>query len=73
MLHWVLTRPFQQMVSTAQAFSRGDERVRFDQQRIDEFGYLSGFINQALDYTATQKRALEDALEQVRVSERALQ
>ena len=72
-LNWILTAPFQQMVETAQAFSVGDENVRFDEQRHDEFGYLGRFINQALDYSMEQKNALHEALERVRTSEFALQ
>jgi methyl-accepting chemotaxis protein len=44
-LDQVLSKPFRQMVSAAQAFSAGDEKVRFDEQRSDEFGYLGRFIN----------------------------
>jgi diguanylate cyclase (GGDEF)-like protein/PAS domain S-box-containing protein len=72
-LDWVLTRPFQQMVDSAQAFSAGDEQVRFDERRNDEFGYLGRFINQALDYATEQKNALQDALDRAQRSEYALQ
>ncbi len=71
-LNRVLTRPFQHMVNAARAFSSGDERVRFDEQRSDEFGYLGQFINQALDYSIEQKNALHSALERVQNSEREL-
>jgi len=71
-LNRLLTSPFRQMVETAQAFSGGDEYVRFDEQRRDEFGYLGRFINQALDYSTEQKKVLHEALEQVRCSECAL-
>lgn len=57
-LQWILKRllsdPMQKMVSTAQAFSRG-EKVSFDEKRNDEFGYLSRFINKALA-TLTQRQ-----------------
>ncbi|HHJ17864.1 MAG TPA: EAL domain-containing protein [Gammaproteobacteria bacterium] len=68
----VLTRPFQQMVGTARAFSSGDEAVRFDEQRNDEFGYLGRFTNQALDYATEQKNALHSALERAQKSESEL-
>ena len=42
-LNGVLTRPFQHMINAARAFSSGDEHVRFDEQRSDEFGYLGQF------------------------------
>lgn len=63
-LYQVLTRPFQHMVDAARAFSGGDQSVRFDEQRKDEFGYLGSFINQALDYSLEQRDALNRALEQ---------
>ncbi|MCO6414047.1 MAG: EAL domain-containing protein [Thiogranum sp.] len=67
-----LTRPFTQMVDAACAFSSGNERVRFDEQRRDEFGYLGGFINRALDYALQQQQALQQALARTRQSEREL-
>lgn len=72
-LNGLLTRPFQQMVNTAQTYFAGDEWIRFDDRRNDEFGYLGGFINQALDYATEQKNALQVALERVQRSEHALQ
>jgi diguanylate cyclase (GGDEF)-like protein/PAS domain S-box-containing protein len=72
-LNVLLTRPFQQMVDAARAFSDGDDKVRFDEQRNDEFGYLGGFINRALEYSTDQKKSLHTALERARHSERALQ
>ena len=51
LLQWILkkllTEPIQQMVSAAQAFSNGED-VKFNDERNDEFGYLSRFINKAL-------------------------
>lgn len=72
-LDQVLSKPFRQMVSAAQAFSAGDEKVRFDEQRSDEFGYLGRFINQALDYSIQQNNALHRALARICSSERELQ
>ncbi len=75
-LQWVLqhmlSKPFLQMVRTAQAFSAGETGVRFDAGRSDEFGYLGGFINRALDYVTLQKQELREALGRVRDSEAAL-
>ncbi len=48
MLSQVLTKPMRQMVSVAQAVSKGEMTRRFDDSSGDEFGYLGGFINQAL-------------------------
>ena len=75
-LQWVLqrmiSRPFLQMVRTAEAFSAGRAGARFDEQRTDEFGYLGGFINRALDYVTLQQQELREALARVRDSEAAL-
>lgn len=71
-LDYVLTRPFENMINTAQSFSAGNEDVRFDDQRSDEFGYLGRFINQALDYSIERKDALHAALERARDSEQEL-
>ena len=72
-LDQMLSRPFRQMVTAAQAFSGGDEKVRFDERRSDEFGYLGRFINQALDYSVQQNHALHRALARICSSERELQ
>jgi len=72
-LDQMLSKPFRQMVLAAQAFTAGDESVRFDEQRSDEFGYLGRFINQALDYSIQQKNALHRALARICSSERELQ
>ena len=75
-LQWVLqrmiSRPFLQMVRTAEAFSAGSTDARFDEKRGDEFGYLGGFINRALDYVTLQQQELREALARVRDSEAAL-
>lgn len=72
-LDLVLSKPFRKMIGTAQAFSSGDERVRFDETRNDEFGYLGRFINEALDYSLKQKEELHQALARAVASEQALQ
>ena len=71
-LQRVLNRPFLQMVDTARAFSVGQTDIRFDAGRKDEFGYLAGFINNALEYAERQRQELREALERVRDSEAAL-
>ncbi len=75
-LQWVLqrllTRPFMRMVYTARDISAGEEALRFDAARDDEFGFLSHFINDSLDYLSQQKNALADALRRVQESEAAL-
>lgn len=71
-LHKLLTQPFLDMVSSARRFSEGRLESRFDAARDDEFGYLAGFINKALDYVTLQQDELRDMLARVRESETAL-
>jgi len=71
-LQRMLSSPFQKMVATAEKFSEGDENVRFDEQRQDEFGYLGKFINNAIDTILSNKNKLILALERAASSEIAL-
>ncbi len=71
-LQKMLSAPFHKMVTTAEQFSKGNEDVRFDDKRADEFGYLGKFINNAIDSILTHKNDLIVALEQVSASETAL-
>ncbi len=68
-LHRVLSGPFTRMVNTAREFSDGDDAVRFDQSRDDEFGYLGGFINNAIESMFTTQRKLKEALQRAEKSE----
>lgn len=71
-LQRVLTRPFLNMVRTAERFAGGKTEARFDEQRHDEFGFLGKFFNKALDYLLVQQDELREALNRVRESETAL-
>ena len=71
-LQRILTRPFLDMVATAQRFIRGDAGARFDERRPDEFGFLGTFFNRALDAMRVQQDELREALNRVRESEAAL-
>jgi diguanylate cyclase (GGDEF)-like protein/PAS domain S-box-containing protein len=71
-LQKMLSTPFQKMVTTAGQFSTGNEDVRFDEQRADEFGYLGKFINNAIDTILSSKNELVVALERASASEIAL-
>lgn len=71
-LQKMLSSPFQKMVSTAEKFSKGDEDVRFDEERADEFGYLGKFINNAIGTVLSSKNELILALERAAASEIAL-
>lgn len=68
-LQLVLSNPFSRMVNTAQQFSRGNELIRFDQSRNDEFGYLGKFINNAIESILKHRRDLEAAFNKVTESE----
>ena len=71
-LHVLLSRPFSRMVETAKNFAEGNSASRFDETNRDEFGFLSKFINRALDAIAVQQKDLSDALARVTDSEAAL-
>ena len=71
-LHRVLSGPFTRMVNTASAFSNGDDSIRFDESRDDEFGYLGRFINNAIESMIASQGKLKEALGRAEVSEKAL-
>ena len=71
-LQRILSRPFINMVKTAQRFTAGNETVRFDESRQDEFGYLGRFINDAIESMLRHQQELRSALHQVSLSEAAL-
>jgi len=71
-LQKMLSSPFQKMVTTAEQFSQGNDDVRFDDQRQDEFGYLGKFINNAIDSILSSKDELILALQRASESEIAL-
>jgi signal transduction histidine kinase/DNA-binding response OmpR family regulator len=60
----VLHRPLQALVTAIRAISDGDQKVRFDTSRQDEFGTLSRFFNTMLDQLMRQKEALQQALDE---------
>jgi diguanylate cyclase (GGDEF)-like protein/PAS domain S-box-containing protein len=68
-LHRVLSGPFTRMVHTAREFSNGNDSVRFNESRDDEFGYLGGFINNAIESMFTTQKKLRDALQRAEKSE----
>ena len=71
-LQRVLSKPFINMVHTAQQFSSGNEKVRFDESRQDEFGYLGRFINDAIEAILQHQQELRTALRRVSISEAEL-
>jgi diguanylate cyclase (GGDEF)-like protein/PAS domain S-box-containing protein len=72
LLNKILATPFASMVKTARAFTDGDDNLRFNEQRKDEFGFLSSFINQALDKLTNQQKSLQKALHKQQVTEKEL-
>ena len=60
-LQKLLTKPFVDMVNTANNISHGKTNERFFESRDDEFGFLSKFINQALDTQIEQSREIAHA------------
>ena len=58
-LQKILSKPFLSMVQSAERFAQGQNQVRFDEQRDDEFGYLAKFINRALDTLIQNQYDLE--------------
>ena len=60
-LHKVLSKPFLNMVNTAEQFAEGENSVRFDENRSDEFGYMAKFINRALNSLLKHQSELEES------------
>jgi len=58
MLERILSLPLSRMVQSAREILSGSEAVSFDEGRKDEFGYLAGFINQAM---ASMRESQEEA------------
>ncbi len=59
----ILHQPLHLLVSSIKAISEGDQSVRFDISRQDEFGTLARFFNEMLDQLLQQKEVLQQALE----------
>lgn len=72
-LQRVLSKPIMDMVHVASRFGSGDTGIRFDESRKDELGYMAKFINSALDTVMAEQQATRRALEQLGVSQQALQ
>ncbi|NOY67264.1 MAG: EAL domain-containing protein [Gammaproteobacteria bacterium] len=68
----ILTSPFMSMVDTANNILNGKTKHRFNEQRDDEFGFISKFINQALEQQVKKSAALEEALQHLQKTDTAL-
>ncbi len=71
-LQRMLSRPFANMVASAQKFADGDTAARIDERLGDEFGFLARFINRALDSLMRQQDELRAALARATESEAEL-
>ena len=71
-LRIMVTQPFITMLESAKRFTLGDESVRFNETRQDEFGYLGRFINHAIESILEQQETLVYTLDKVSTSEIAL-
>lgn len=70
----MLTNPIDHMIATAAAYAKGDKSVRFNDTKDDEFGFLSKFVNMALDASESMQHQLESSVQEQRVAkERAEQ
>lgn len=67
----ILHRPLQVLVNAIRSISDGNQKVRFDVNRQDEFGTLSRFFNEMLDQLMQQKEALQQALEEAESASRS--
>ncbi len=68
----LLSRPFSEMVNTAIRVTEGDTNTRFDENQQNEFGFLSRFINRALNSIVAHENQLQEALDRATQSEAAL-
>ncbi|MCP3852610.1 MAG: EAL domain-containing protein [Gammaproteobacteria bacterium] len=71
-LQQILNKPFLKLLNSAQQFAKGDTSARFDDSSRDEFGFISKFINEALDSLLQQQREIYRALSRAKKSELAL-
>lgn len=73
-LQVMLTSPIDRMIDAAASYAKGEKDVRFDDGKQDEFGFLCGFINKALDASESMHRQLEASVHEQRIAkERAEQ
>lgn len=64
-LRGILTRPFDAMISSAQEYAAGNKSTRFEESRNDDFGFLSKFINLALQSSEDRQTELETAVQEL--------
>lgn len=67
----ILHQPLQVLVNATRAISDGNQGIRLDVARKDEFGYLSRFFNEMLDQLMCQQEVLQQALEEAESASRS--
>lgn len=67
----IVHQPLQQLVNATRAISDGQQDVRLEMSREDEFGYLSRFFNEMLDRLMAQQHELQMAVESAQSASRA--
>lgn len=71
LIHFIVIRPIQELVSATRAVSDGDLDLQLDIKRQDEFGDLTRFFNQMLHRLSDQHHDLEHALENAKAANNA--
>ena len=64
----ILTKPFISMINTAHEATLGNTKVRFDDSRQDEFGYLAKFVNRLTDQLLMKQNELFEEKERAEVT-----
>lgn len=64
----LLTTPIDKMIETAASYAKSDKSVRFDDSKDNEFGYMSKFINLALDSSEKMQQQLKDSVFEQRIA-----
>jgi len=72
LLERILNKPMTEMVMTAQEISSGDVTQKFNDQRNDEFGFISRFINSAIQNMRNQELEAYQAKEFAEVTLRSI-
>ncbi len=79
-LYWlnrkIIHAPFDEIITLIQRVSRGENKVRFNSTRSDEFGQVSGFLNEMLDNLHQSQEELrksnKELMEEIKHREEAL-
>lgn len=64
----LLTNPIDEMIETASTYAKGDRSTRFDDTKDNEFGFMSQFINMALDSSEHMQQQLKESVREQRIA-----